>query len=92
MENNMAEKVLLESDVDRLGQAVLALTQEIWVLKDRQRVLEAALEEAGVLNHAALNEYSPDEGLSQELEVERKQLIDNILQALTKSPFESSAS
>lgn len=78
----MADRILNDDDVDRLGQALFILTQEVWVLRDRQRILEAALEAAGVLDHAVIDAYSPDAKLVESLAQERQQLIDNVLQAL----------
>ena len=78
----MADRILNDEDVDRLGQALIALTQEVWVLRDRQRILEAALEQAGVLDQAVIDAYSPDAKLAESLARERQQLIDNALQAL----------
>lgn len=78
----MTDKILTDEDVERLGQALITMTQEVWVLRDRQRVLEAALEEAGVLDRAIIDAYTPDAKLAESLAQERQQLIDNILLAL----------
>jgi hypothetical protein len=78
----MADRILNDDDVDRLGQALIMLTKEVWVLRDRQRILEAALEEAGVLDHAVIDAHAPDAKLTESLAQERQQLIDNVLQAL----------
>jgi hypothetical protein len=78
----MKEPVLDVTDVDRLGQALLTLTKELWVLRDRQRILEAALADAGVLGPGTVERYAPGEELRQALRAERQQLIDNVLDAL----------
>ena len=36
-------RILRENRIDALGEAIIALTREIWVLTDRQAVLEAVL-------------------------------------------------
>jgi hypothetical protein len=83
----MTDRVLNPEDLDRLGQAVISLTKELWVVKDRQRILEAALAEAGVLAPDTLDRYSPDGALSDVLRAERRQLIDSVLDTLaTSSP------
>jgi len=79
----MSDRVLKIEDVDRLGQALLTLTKEVWVLRDRQRILEAALEDAGVLVGAAIESYEPSGKLKEALRQERRQLIDTILDTLT---------
>lgn len=83
----MSDQVLKSEDLDRLGQALLTLTKEVWVLRDRQRILEAALEDAGVLAPAAVEAYEPDAKLKAALRKERQQLIDHVLDTLsTPSP------
>jgi len=69
-------------DVDKLGDALIALTQELWVLRDRQIMLEAKLEEAGVMNREELDRMQPDDVLTGELSEQRQQLIANVLSAL----------
>ncbi len=69
-------------DIDNLSQAILTLTQELWVVKDRQRVLEAALQRAGVIDPTDIDQYQPDPALTGLLETERQQLIENILSSL----------
>ena len=81
----MTEYVLKPEDIDRLGAALITLTREIWVLKDRQRILEAVLEDAGVLDRSLIDSYVPDEGLSEALKLERQQLIDNVLESMVPS-------
>jgi hypothetical protein len=73
---------LQPEDIDRLGQALLTLTRELWVVKDRVRVLEAALAQAGVLGSDAVNQLQPDAALQAELAAERARLIDTVLAAL----------
>jgi hypothetical protein len=79
----MNEPVLKTEDVDRLGHALLTLTKELWVLRDRQRILEAALEEAGVLPAGVVDAYEPGETLKAALRAERRQLIDAVLDTLS---------
>ncbi len=77
---------LKPEDLDRLGQAVLTLTKELWVMKDRVKVLEAALGKAGVLAPDAVDTFQPDAALNETLNQERAQLINNVLAALEAKP------
>ena len=78
----MSELTLRPEDIDRLGRAVITLTKELWIAKDRVRVLEAALVEAGVLSSDAVDRLQPDDTLAAALEQDRADLIDSILEAL----------
>ena len=55
-------------------------------MKDRQRVLEAALADAGVLERGTVDSYQPDDALKSELDAERKKLVNDIIDVLTASP------
>jgi len=80
----MADNNLRREDIDRLGQALLTLTSELWVTRDRVRILEAALVNAGVLAPDAVNQLQPDAALQAELDAERARLIDALLTALAR--------
>ena len=83
----MTDRVLKTEDLDRLGQAVLTLTKELWVLKDRQRILEAALADKGMLEPGAVDAHEPDEQLADALSAERRQLINDVLDTLNTPPL-----
>lgn len=78
----MSELNLRPEDIDRLGQALITLTKELWVVKDRVRILEAALASAGVITPDAVDGFAPDEQLQTLLNAERGQLIENLLATL----------
>ena len=78
----MSEQNLRPEDIDKLGQALLTLTRELWVVKDRLRVLEAALADAEVIPPDAADTYQPDEALNATLGKERAQLIEHVLGTL----------
>ena len=78
----MNDPKLTAADIDNLGQAILTLTEELWVLKDRQRVLEDILNKAGIADTADIDRHRPDADLTEALQAERQQLINNILSAL----------
>lgn len=73
--------ILTEHRIDDLGEAIIALTREIWVLKDRQAVLEAVLAEEGIAVDR-IDPYQPDAAMTERLHSARQQLIDNVLTAL----------
>ena len=80
----MNEPDIKEVDATCLGQALLTLAREVWVLRDRQRILEAVLEDKGLLEEALLDQYQPDEKLAAALREERQQYLDNLVNALTR--------
>ena len=71
-------------DIDRLGKALVTLAMELWVVKDRQRILEAALADAGVVAGDLLDSYQPDEALAARLEQERAVFIEQLLESLER--------
>ena len=77
------ETLLNPADLDQLGQALITLTKELWVLKDRQLILEAALADAGIVAKEVVDRYQPDEMLKEQLRAERQRLIDTIIDVLT---------
>lgn len=77
------ETLLSPADLDQLGQALITLTKELWVLKDRQLILEAALADAGIVAKEVVDRYQPDEMLNEQLRAERQRLIDTIIDVLT---------
>jgi len=78
----MSEQNLRAGDLDRLGQALITLTKELWVVKDRVRVLEATLADAKLIAPDAVDRFEPDGELQAALGVERAQLIEQLLAAL----------
>ena len=76
---------LQSQDLDRLGKAVITLAKELWVMKDRQRVLEAALADKDIVTSDLLDGWEPDDALQAALEHDRAALIDSLLKALERS-------
>jgi hypothetical protein len=64
--------------LDRAFGVVMALAQEVWVLKDRVAALEAQLAARGALDVAKLNE----EPASDERAAEREAFVQHLLQNL----------
>jgi len=87
----MSDRVLNPEDLDKLGQALISLTKELWVVKDRQRVLEAALADAGIVAADIVDTYVPNAVLRDSLQAERRQLINNVLDTLVAPSPDASA-
>ena len=59
---DLAEQTFFEDPaLDRAFGVVMALATEVYVLRNRQQALERLLEEAGVLDRAALDSEPSDE-------------------------------
>jgi hypothetical protein len=78
----MAEKQNTESSkqVDAMFQMLLHTLRELWVVKDRQLILERVLDEAGINVSEAVQNYQPDADLVAKLDKERREMLDKCLQ------------
>lgn len=74
--------ILQDADIDGVGQAVLSLTRELWVLKDRMIVLENVLEKNGINVSEAIEAYQPDEDMEAKLASEGAALIKRVLDSM----------
>lgn len=83
--NDPGRKVLEEADTSQLGMALMTITNELWVLSDRVRVLEAVLESKGMDVHREIENFQPDESLQKELDEKGQALVARVLAALTTS-------
>lgn len=70
------------ASLDDLGRAVLLLANEVAVLNDRQRVLEAVLGERGIDVADAVRDYQPRGALAETLKEEKARLARLIVEAL----------
>jgi hypothetical protein len=75
-----------ERGIDPVAEAVLSLTQEIWVLTDRLYVLERVLLAKGVTVSEEIDRYAPSEAETAELMEMRKRLLDGVLRSLRGQP------
>jgi hypothetical protein len=75
-------EILAPAQIDDVANALLVLTRELWIAKDRQRVLESLLTEAGVLAPGAVADHQPKGQLAAELETERMRYTKSILSVL----------
>lgn len=80
-----ARQILGPMQIDQLGEAVIALTREVWILTDRLAVIEAVLAETGI-DMAKVDRYQPDEAMAAKLDAKRKTLIGHIIAALGAGP------
>jgi len=67
---------------ERLFQVLMNTLQELWVMKDRQIVLERVLEESGINIAEAVERLQPDAELTAELDAERRRFIDAVLEPI----------
>lgn len=75
-------KSLTPLDIDKLGQAILSLTQEIWAVADRQIVTECILKERGIDISNEVENYQPSPEIEEILDKKRKALIKKIVDDL----------
>ncbi len=80
--DHAARRILLPQDIDRLGEAVLALTSEVWVLTDRLIVIEAILEAKGMDLRTAIEDFVPTPECERVLAARREKLINAVVGAL----------
>lgn len=79
-------RMLTVDQLDDLGEAMLSLTREVYVLTDRVRVLEAVLEKHGVLASAEIDAFQPGPELQAELNAKRDAIVHNLMRALRAVP------
>ncbi|MBP01359.1 MAG: hypothetical protein CMM25_00910 [Rhodospirillaceae bacterium] len=76
-------KALLPEDIDKLGQAILTLTQELWAVRDRQIIVEQVLKEKGIDISESVDKYIPSHTIEETLKTSRQNLIKKILQDIS---------
>jgi hypothetical protein len=75
-------QMLQPGQIDAVANAMLVLARELWVVKDRQRVLETLLADHGVIVPGAVADHQPGPALAAELETERARYTDALMGAL----------
>ncbi|MEM8981459.1 MAG: hypothetical protein AAGC71_00440 [Pseudomonadota bacterium] len=58
-----------------LFEMVLNTVQELWIVKDRQMVLERVLSDSGVDVAAAVDNFQPDAEMTAQIDAARRQLL-----------------
>ncbi|GLY29643.1 hypothetical protein [Kineosporia sp. NBRC 101731] len=74
-----------EARIDDLARMVLELTSEVWILKDRNLVLENLLATKGVLAEGEIDDVRPAAELAAVLRREREALVARVMGALLPS-------
>lgn len=81
---NKPERPSLNADdVPALGEALLNLTRELWVLTDRVMVLEAVLEKQGIEVAQAIEAFEPDEAFQERAKARGSELVASVLEPFT---------
>jgi len=80
MMSRIPGNVLTVEQLDNLGLALLEMAKEMWVMKDRQMVTEALLQEKNLL--LELDSYQPGPELSGRLAAERDRFLANLTSIL----------
>lgn len=77
------ERAILSPDaLDGVADSVLALARELWVVRDRQMVLEQVLADHGIAAAQAVDGFTPDADFRARLDAERDRLIEAVAGAL----------
>ncbi len=82
--NSPDRVTLTNADVASLGQAILTLTQELWVITDRMHIMEAVLAKHGLNISDEITHHKPDSVLSEKLSKDGTALIERVLSSLSK--------
>ena len=67
------------ADKEAMFEILMNTVQELWVLKDRQAVLEKVLEERGIDVTDTVERYQPDAEFEKALAAERQRFLAGIL-------------
>ena len=80
--NHPDRPTLHEADCGQLGTALLALTKEVWVLRDRMMVTEEVLAQRGLDLREAIDQHQPSAALRARLDEQGAKLVASVLDAL----------
>jgi len=84
--DNTVPQYLDTARSDDLARMILALTAELWQLKDRTLVLEQLLHDSGVIAPGAIEQFQPVGDFASQLLDERRALTRRVMGAITPSP------
>jgi hypothetical protein len=79
----MSERYLNESNVEDLGRMLMALTAEVWIMRDRMAVLERLLADKVGLTAGEIDDYVADAGFKADVE----RLRDRFVAAVVGAPL-----
>ena len=80
--NEPGRKTLDTNDVEGIGDALLVLTREVWVLTDRLAVLEAVLANRGIDISKDIEKFQPDEEMQAQLNERGKRIAAGVINAI----------
>lgn len=76
-----ARPYLSSKELDAIARTQTELVSELWILRDRVRVLERLLEQAGVLKPGAIDDFDPPEEMDEALRRERDDMVSRVIGA-----------
>ena len=71
--------ILAPEDLETLGRQHLQLMAEVWILRDRVKLLESVLESAGLLKAGQLDDLVPNDKLREALTQDRDAFVERIV-------------
>ena len=77
------ERFLGDPVLDRMMKVILALSQEVYVLRDRLGVVEKLLDERHVISRADIDDHVPSRQDQPRILAERDAFIERLLSPLT---------
>lgn len=77
----MTDSKLDTSNIDDLGRMLMALVQEVWVMRDRMAITEKLLAERAGITAADINDYVADPAFAAELETLRDRFAARVVGA-----------
>jgi len=80
--NKAETDFLLHRRIDDLAAAYVSLLAEIWIVKDRQAILEQVLARHGIAAPEAVEQFEPDGKFKAELDAERQAWVRRMVGAL----------
>ena len=75
-----------EGPESKLMQALAALAEQVWVLKDRQVVTEQVLAAKGIDLHDEIEHFQPDAELAARLDEQRQHFIATVMASFRDDP------
>lgn len=81
--SNPPEDPLLRLESDPIVNALLTLTRELWITRERLFLLEHEMTRQNLLRPDAVDLVQPQEALAARLAAERKALVDALLTSLS---------
>jgi hypothetical protein len=64
--------------LDELARISIGLMKEVWLLRDRQMVLERMLERSGAIERSAIDRTEPDSAAEAEIRMEVDRMIGRV--------------